>query len=209
MNPVSADEQVMTGWDRRRNSRLTELELLAMEMFAARGFGNVTVDEIAAKAGVSARTLFRYFPVKEEILLGYVRRGTAALVEIIEALPPDPDPVGAVWSVMRDDYRRRPSGADVSNLWRNAARDAPEVSARAIGERLRMMIDAVTAYIGTSLGLDPTTDPRPRMMAGPLIGIDEAMVESIGRSTEDWEELLALGDALIAVRGRGSRVKKR
>lgn len=208
MSRVSADED-LSGWDRRRNSRLTELELLAMEMFAERGFGNVTVDEIAARAGVSARTLFRYFPVKEEILLGYVRRRTRALVEMIEALPPNPDPVGAVWSVMRDDYRRRPSDANVSNLWRSAASEAPEVSARAIGERVRMLIDGVTAYIGTSLGIDPATDPRPRMMAGPLIGIDEAMVESIGRSTADWDVLLALGDAQIAARGVGSRLKKR
>jgi AcrR family transcriptional regulator len=208
MNRVTADED-LSGWDRRRNDRLTELEQLALEMFAERGFSRVTVDEIASKAGVSARTLFRYFPVKEEILLGYVRRGTARIVELIESLGPDPDPVGAVWTVLRDDYRRRPSGAQVSNLWRSAAREAPEVSARAIGERVRMLMDAVTVYVGCSLGLDPATDHRPRLIAGPLVGIDEAIVESIGRSRTEWDELLAFGDAQVRRLTAGSRLKKR
>jgi len=208
MNRVTADED-LSGWDRRRNDRLTELEHLALEMFAERGFSNVTVDEIASQAGVSARTLFRYFPVKEEILLGYVRRGTARLVELIESLGRDPNPVGAVWTVLRDDYRRRPTHAHVSNLWRSAASEAPEVSARAIGERVRMLMDAVTGYVGCSLGLDPATDPRPRMMAGPLVGIDEAIVESIGRSTTEWDELLDFGDVQVRRLTIGSRRQKR
>lgn len=208
MTPVSADDD-LSGWDRRRNTRVTELEHLAMEMFAERGYGSVTVDEIAARAGVSARTMFRYFPVKEEILLGYVRRGTEAVVAMIEALPPDPDPIGAVWTILCDDYRSRPTGAHVSNLWRSAAREAPEVTARAIGERMRMLMDAVTEYCGRSLGLDPVVDPQPRMMAGPLVGVDEAIVESIGRSTSEWPALIALGDAQLIRPGLGSRTKKR
>jgi AcrR family transcriptional regulator len=208
MTQVSTDDD-LSGWDRRRSSRLSELELLAIEMFAERGFANVTVDEIAAKAGVSARTLFRYFPVKEEILLGYVRRGTQGIVARIEALPPTRDPLPAVWEVLRERYLNGASNPQVSNLWRAAARDAPEVWSRAIGERVRMMMDAVTAYCGRSLGIDHVTDPRPRMMAGPLVGIDEAMVEAIGRSTTDWAEVIALGEAQLARHSTGARPKKR
>lgn len=199
----------LSGWDRRRISRLAELEVLAMEMFAERGFGEVTVDEIALKAGVSARTLFRYFPEKEEILLGYVRRGTQSLVDAIAALPPAADPIRAIWTVLCDHYGRRHSEPHLSILWRDAAREAPDVSARAIGERVRMLMDAVTGYCARSLGLDPVTDPRPRMMAGPLVGVDEAMVEVMGRSSHDWKEVMALGEAqLWSPRLRPSREKR-
>ncbi|MFZ1489583.1 MAG: TetR family transcriptional regulator [Ilumatobacteraceae bacterium] len=209
MAPVISDYD-LSGWDRRRLGRIAELEQLAMEMFAARGFSKVTVDEIAANAGVSARTLFRYFPVKEEILLGYVRRGTQTLVDEIAALAPDPDPIGSVWVVMRDRYReRRSPDAHDSNLWRDAAREAPEVVARAIGERVRTLMDAVTEYCARSLGLDAATDPRPRLMAGPLVGLDEAMVEVIGRSSRNWDEVLALGEQHVPRHTAGPRGEKR
>ena len=53
---------VPSGWDRRRSLLLGKYERIALEMFASRGYKAVTVDEIADTAGVSARTLFRYFP---------------------------------------------------------------------------------------------------------------------------------------------------
>lgn len=76
---------VPSGWDRRRNLLLSKYERIALELFASRGFSAVTVDEIADAAGVSARTLFRYFPAKEDALAGYPRRATTAEVELIGA----------------------------------------------------------------------------------------------------------------------------
>lgn len=40
----------------------------ALELFLRQGYGATTVDDIAARAGVSARTFFRHFPDKEEVL---------------------------------------------------------------------------------------------------------------------------------------------
>jgi AcrR family transcriptional regulator len=41
----------------------------AFELFAARGYDETTLDEVAAAAGVSRRTLFNYFRSKEELAL--------------------------------------------------------------------------------------------------------------------------------------------
>jgi len=46
----------------------TALVNAGAELFAARGYEAVTVDEVASAAGVSRRTLFRYFPSKDALV---------------------------------------------------------------------------------------------------------------------------------------------
>lgn len=56
---------------RQRKRVATEQAIVdaAMKLFARGGYAATTVDDIAAAAGVGRRTLFRYFPTKEDILL--------------------------------------------------------------------------------------------------------------------------------------------
>jgi TetR/AcrR family transcriptional regulator, regulator of mycofactocin system len=63
------------------------LELIALRLFAERGFEDTTVDQIAAGAGVSRRTFFRYFESKAEVLWSEFDREVAALRQELAALP--------------------------------------------------------------------------------------------------------------------------
>jgi TetR/AcrR family transcriptional regulator, regulator of mycofactocin system len=68
-----------------------EIEAVALDLFATRGFEATTVDDIAAAVGVGRRTLFRYFESKNDIVWGdfdwVMERLRAALAERGEEVP--------------------------------------------------------------------------------------------------------------------------
>ena len=66
----------MSRWEEGTSARLSEA---ALELFASQGFDATTVEQIAAKAGVTARTFFRHFTDKEEVLFS----GDAAMEEFL------------------------------------------------------------------------------------------------------------------------------
>jgi AcrR family transcriptional regulator len=61
----------------------------AMRLFVTRGFDHVTVAEVAAAAGVSEKTVFNYFPTKEDLFFDEVPERQAGLVEAIRSRRPD------------------------------------------------------------------------------------------------------------------------
>jgi AcrR family transcriptional regulator len=64
----------------------------AMRLFLAKGYAATTVQEIAAVAGVSHMTFFRYFPTKEDVVLA--DDYDPLIVELVRARPatePDVD----------------------------------------------------------------------------------------------------------------------
>lgn len=56
-----------------------DLEMVARELFAERGFDATTVEDIAAAAGIGRRTFFRYFASKNDVVWGDFDRGLADL----------------------------------------------------------------------------------------------------------------------------------
>jgi AcrR family transcriptional regulator len=56
----------------------------AMQLFAQRGFDRVTVAEVADAAGVSEKTVYNYFPTKEDLFFDEVPAREAALVAAVK-----------------------------------------------------------------------------------------------------------------------------
>jgi AcrR family transcriptional regulator len=197
-----------SGWSRRRSTLLARYEQIAWSLFAERGFREVTVDEIAEAAGVSARTLFRYFPTKEDFLLGFTRRGLHELVGLIAALEPSETPLQSVWQLIRHHALEGAPDAGLLTLWRRAAEDAPEIHARVRGERVHELTEAVTGYCTKSLGAAASRDPNPRLLAGVIVGVEMAVIELWGRSDLSLREILDAAEAalpdLIRTTARGA-----
>ncbi|MCA9717486.1 MAG: TetR family transcriptional regulator [Myxococcales bacterium] len=77
--------------DRKLRMTRTHLAELALTLLLERGFDEVTVDELAEAAGISRRTFFRYFPSKEDVVIGtFDEPGDALLHELARRLEREP-----------------------------------------------------------------------------------------------------------------------
>jgi len=73
--------------ERKKRQTRAAIAQAAMALFAARGFDAVTVAEVARAADVSEKTVFNYFPAKEDLVLHGGAERRAALIEAIRARP--------------------------------------------------------------------------------------------------------------------------
>jgi AcrR family transcriptional regulator len=103
----------MARWEPNARERLLDA---ALELFHERGYNRTTVGEIAARAGLTERTFFRYFTDKREVLFGGGRDLEKGIADAIAAAPDDTSPldvvVGALEAIAvhfppRRDYRAR------------------------------------------------------------------------------------------------------
>ncbi|MFI6642994.1 TetR family transcriptional regulator [Streptomyces sp. NPDC050504] len=68
---------------RKRQLVSDELTETALQLLALKGYDAVTIDEIAAGAGVSKRTFFRYFASKEDVVVQFLAEmGTGIRAEL-------------------------------------------------------------------------------------------------------------------------------
>ncbi|WP_370332006.1 TetR/AcrR family transcriptional regulator [Mycolicibacterium hippocampi] len=72
------------------------IQAAADALFAARGYSNTTVRDIADAAGVTERTLFRYFPDKEALLIKDIEERIPILGAEIKRRPAEEAPLRAV-----------------------------------------------------------------------------------------------------------------
>lgn len=81
---------------RKKDATRRLLASIALDLFEERGFDNVNVAEIAAAAQVSKKTVFNYFEVKEDLILGSGKHHVAEPATVVRERPPGQTPHGAM-----------------------------------------------------------------------------------------------------------------
>ena len=94
-----------------------ELEVISLRLFTRDGFEDTPVERIAAEAGVSRRTFFRYFDSKADVLWHAFDGEVRALREAFAAVPAQVPMMAAIRQVVVGVNRYR-------------AEDVPELRAR-------------------------------------------------------------------------------
>jgi AcrR family transcriptional regulator len=74
--------------ERKKRAARQAIAATARRLFAERGFDAVTVAEVAAAADVSEKTVFNYFPTKEDLAFAGREEGIAHFVAAITERPP-------------------------------------------------------------------------------------------------------------------------
>ena len=74
---------------RRRSTTRGHIADVAIDLFSARGFDAVSVDDVAHAAGIARRTLFRYYASKNAILWGDFDAHLEHLGELLDDVDPD------------------------------------------------------------------------------------------------------------------------
>lgn len=97
---MTADPEDPTDWRaRKRAATRRAIQEHALRLFLDRGYEATTVEEIAAAAGVSHMTFFRYFPRKEDVVES--DDYDPMIVELIAARPADEAPLTAIHRAVR------------------------------------------------------------------------------------------------------------
>ena len=111
----------MSRWEPNARGRL---EQAAMDLFIERGFEQVTVAEIAGRAGLTERTFFRYFADKREVLFWGQDALRELLVDAVAGTPGSVAPIDAVAAALeaagavlqeRREYARRRQAVIAAN----------------------------------------------------------------------------------------------
>ena len=119
-------------WERRKETRPSELTAAALELFVEKGFAATRLDEIAARAGVSKGTLYLYFDSKEELFKAVIRDSLLPALaqgeELVSSYPGDTE--GLLREIVHgwwDTIGSRPIGG-IPKLIIAEARNFPEIA---------------------------------------------------------------------------------
>ncbi|MFI6297211.1 TetR family transcriptional regulator [Nonomuraea sp. NPDC050790] len=96
----------MTGLRQRKRQQVHEaISAAAITLFLERGFDEVSVAEVAAAAGVSKPTLFKYFATKEDLVVHRIADHQGEAARVVRAA--GGDPVAALHAHFVDGLARR------------------------------------------------------------------------------------------------------
>jgi AcrR family transcriptional regulator len=75
------------------DERRAQLVALGLDLFGARSYDDVSIDELAAEAGISKGLLYHYFPTKRDFYVATVRESARQLLERTDMRSAEGDPV--------------------------------------------------------------------------------------------------------------------
>jgi AcrR family transcriptional regulator len=151
--------------ERKKLATRTALAQAAWRLTIEQGYAHTRIEDIAAAAGVSARTFGNYFSGKDEALLSVGLDRGARMVAALRAWPADADLWEALAYAMSEQFA---GDGEVSREDARRIAFPPELAAAQ--RRLHASIEAALATaIAERTGTDPSKDLYPRLVAGVVV----------------------------------------
>jgi AcrR family transcriptional regulator len=163
---------------RERKKRRTQAHIRdnAMALFRERGFESVTVGEIAAAAEVSRKTVFNYFPTKEDLVYSDLEAYEEALLAAIRARRPGESALKAFGR-----FVLAPTGLLAKESADQELKETSSMiaSSPALLAREHQVFARYTAALGQLLAEEtdaPGDDARPWVAATSMIGLQRTLI---------------------------------
>jgi len=161
--------------ERTRRAVQKEMTEAANALFVERGYESTTIDDIAAAVGVSPRSVFRYFPTKEDLVVGKFDLVADEMLDTFRGRPA----AEPVWTSLRRcfdlliPYVDTPGKHEVAEPMQRIVFATPTLLARYL-EKLQKMQDSVVIAIlerAAAAGAPyADDDPAPRAIAAAAFG---------------------------------------
>jgi AcrR family transcriptional regulator len=184
--------------ERRKRATRLEIALEAVRLFTARGIAATSAEEIAAAAGISVRTLWRYFPSKESCVRPLLTSGIEAAAGALRAWPP-----GAGMDALVDEMERAAGETvvDVSTLLGLVRLTRTEPGLRAVWLQAHDDAEPVFAAALAQRAGEPADSLRIGMQAAMINGALRAAVEHHAWHVhQDQRPEAAYADLIEAIR---------
>ncbi len=184
---------------RKKSRTRTELAEAGAHLFATRGFDETTTNDIAERADVSQRTLFRHFPTKEAVLYGDMDELLTELRDALEARPASEAPLAVVRNAVQslaDNFGRH---RDRRLLQARLAATYPSVSAYSRATVQLGWEREIIAALARHMDVDPMVDARPEVIAGASMSAIRIATRQWSFSDGQLDYMALIVDALDAV----------
>jgi TetR/AcrR family transcriptional regulator, regulator of mycofactocin system len=196
-------DQLPVSTGRRRSTSRAELEQVAFDLFEQQGFERTTVDDVAAAAGISRRTFFRYFDSKNEIPWGDFDGELARMRRHLAATPPQAPLMDAIRDAIVD-FNRMPAEQLPEHRRRmTLILGVPALQAHST-LRFAAWRQVIADFVAQRTG-EPADTLLPRAIGHSMLGVAVAAYEQwLANPGDDLCELLdsavrALGSAFTTV----------
>jgi AcrR family transcriptional regulator len=156
-----------------------EVSAVAFRLFGDQGFDDTTVDQIAAEAGLSRTTFFRYFGTKEDVVLCNLGELGREVGAALAARPADERP----WDSLRRAFDVVTQiNTDMPELALSFVRmlnETPSLRARN-WEKTRDWQDLLVPEVSRRCGTETVSpqDPRARALVGSALACLDAAKEA-------------------------------
>jgi AcrR family transcriptional regulator len=167
--------------DEKKQQTRARLERAALDLFARRGYERTTVEEVAAVAGVSARTAFRYFPTKTDLVFGGAELDRQALRAHLAAQDGSLPAFEATRIALAEFSQRIGTPANAERSRVIAA--SPTLTTRSLAER-ELWANAVAAELAARRG-GTDLEPQDRLGGLLVVAILVAAVREWSAGTDD------------------------
>jgi len=163
--------------ERKKADTHDAIRQAAADLFLAHGYEATTMEAVAAAADVSVRTVFRYFPTKEDLFFGGVGGDLEDLRDLLDARPRDEPVMQSVRAVVEVFVTRIEEGEEVDRRLAPILRDVPALRQHYLG-LLDRVEETVADWARERLGAS-ASDLRPGLLAGCVVSIQRVVVDAI------------------------------